>query len=106
MPRPDLFITPKTAISKDWQNPRKLAQVCAHFRNPLKDNSPLDYDDKNILSYVGKKGSRASLKKIMHQLESLYSPISVRKLVTMGYVQIEIGQNDLILVRTEKKCPN
>ena len=104
MPREGAVITPKSAIAKDWKNPRKLATVCAYFRSPYREHGPLDCRDENILAYVGKKGSRASLTKIMRQLEHLYSPVSVRKLASMGYIRVEMGDGDLILVRTDKSC--
>ena len=104
MLRPDSVVTPKSAIAKDWKNPRKLAIVCAYFRSPSKNHDPINSIDENILSFVGKKGSRASLKKIMRELEQFYSPLSVRKLASMGYIRVEIGDGDLILVRTDKPC--
>ena len=102
MPRPDSVVTPKSAIAKDWKDPRKLTSVCNYFRSPCLSYEPIDSIDENILSFVGKKGSQASLKKIMRQLEQFYSPLSVKKLASLGYIKIEIGDGDLILVRTDK----
>lgn len=104
MPRPNSVVTPKSAIAKDWKDPRKLANVCNYFRSPCLSYGPINPIDENILSCVGKEGSCMSLTQIMRQLEQFYSPVSLKKLICLGYIKVEVGDGDLILVRTDKPC--
>jgi hypothetical protein len=103
--RPEIIETPPSMYSRSWADPRVLKKVFYFYTSPYKE--PLIEEDFIVLSYIPKKIGQQSLTKIMRTraIEPLYSPFAVRKLATAGYITIELGENDIILVRTKKKCP-
>jgi hypothetical protein len=103
--RPEVVETPKKMYGKSWEKEHGLRSVFQFYSSPWFE--PLVPSDFMILSCIPSNTGRESLTKIMRsrQMEPMYSPYGVRRLMTAGYIRVEKGDKDLILVRTSKKCP-